>query len=372
MAEPCRVLILNERDPLHPRAGGAEVHVAEIARRLADRGFELTQAACGFRGGAAEEERGGLRILRFGPLPSYYPRVLLHCARETRRGRYDVVVEHLNKLPFLSPLHSAAPVVAVCHHLFGGTAFLQVPFPIAATVWCAERLIPTVYRRVPMVAVSESTKADLVERGVPPERIRVIHNGIQQSRAEAPPPSQRPYRMVYLGRLEPYKRIDVMLRAAAELTGRFPELEIAVIGRGQSRPELERLAEELGLGGRTRFAGFVSDAERDRILAGSRVCLCPSVKEGWGITVIEANALGVPVVATGAPGLRDAVRDGETGFLAPEGDVAAFAARAGELLAGGGAADRMSAAARAWSRRFDWDTAARDTAEVLLEARAAG
>lgn len=371
MPEPCRVLILNERDPRHPRAGGAEVHVAEISRRLSAEGFDLTLASCGFRGGAAEEFVDGMRVRRLGPLPIYYPRVVASCARETRRGRFDVVVEHLNKLPFCSPVYSAAPVVAVCHHLFGRSAFLQVSWPIAATVVASERLIPPLYRRVPFVAVSQSSKDDLVARGVAQDRIRVIHNGISSPRVEAPPLDARPCRIAYLGRLEPYKRIEVLFRAAARLVPRFPALEIVVIGRGQARPGLERAATELGVADRTRFVGFVSDAKRDELLAGARACVCPSVKEGWGITVIEANALGIPVVATDAPGLRDAVRHGETGFLAPLGDDAAFAERIAQLLGGGAEAERLSRAARRWAKRFDWDSAARDMAEVLRTARAA-
>ncbi|UCE86473.1 MAG: glycosyltransferase family 4 protein, partial [Deltaproteobacteria bacterium] len=175
----------------------------------------------------------------------------------------------------------------------------------------------------------------------------------------------------YLGRLEPYKRVDLLLRVAARLVPRFPDLEVVVIGRGQTREALERLAGELGIGARTRFAGFVSDAERDALVAGARVCVCPSVKEGWGITVIEANAVGAPVVATDAPGLRDAVRHGETGFLVPDGDEHAFEQRIGELLSLGPRAEELSQGARAWARRFDWDRVAPAFAEAFLEARGA-
>jgi glycosyltransferase involved in cell wall biosynthesis len=259
-------------------------------------------------------------------------------------------------------------VVAVCHHLFGRAAFLQVAWPIAAAVWSVERLIPYAYRRALFVAVSESTKDDLVERGVAAERIRIVHNGISTPARPPSPLAARRRRVVYLGRLEPYKRVDVMLRAVARLVDRFPDLEVRVIGRGQSRPALEQVARELGLGARTRFVGFVSDAERDRLLAEARVCVCPSVKEGWGLTVIESNAIGVPVVATDAPGLRDAVRDGETGFLVPEGDVAAFADRIGRLLADDALVARMSDAAATWADGFTWDAAADGMERVLEEA----
>ena len=127
-----RALILNERDPRHPKAGGAEVHVAEIFERLAARGHQVALAASAFAGGAARETRNGVEIRRLAPLPAYYPAAALHCARETRAGRFDVVVECLNKMPFLSPLYAREPVLGLCHHLFGEAAFLQVSWPVAS------------------------------------------------------------------------------------------------------------------------------------------------------------------------------------------------------------------------------------------------
>ena len=371
MQGPCRVLVLNERDLRHPKAGGAETHVFEIMSRLAARGFEVALLASGFAGGASEEWVDGVRVRRLGGLARYYPSVAAACARETRRGHFDVVVECLNKVPFFSPLYSAVPVLALCHHLFGETAFRQVAWPIAGAVYGLERLVPPLYRRQRFLAISESSRDDLMRRGVPGDHISVSHCGIRRPALAVPRPlRERPCCVSYVGRLEPYKRIDVLLRAVARLTGSFPELSLVLIGRGSDRPRLEALAAQLGLGARTRFAGFVSDDERDSILERSRACVCPSEKEGWGLTVIEANALATPVVASDAPGLRDSVRSGETGFLVPTGDVEVFADRIGALLRADAAAERMASAALGWSQRFDWNLAADQMALAIDTARA--
>lgn len=373
MTRGVRVLILNERDPAHPRAGGAEVHVAEISRRMSAMGYQLTQAAVGFPGAPAQEQLDGLEVIRLGRIRWYYPRAALLCARETRRGRFDVVVEHLNKLPFCAPAYSAVPVLAVDHHLFGRSAFLQAAWPVAATVVATEALIPWVYRKTPFLAVSQSSRDELVARGISPDRIGLIHNGVHLPKTPAPPIAARPCRVAYFGRLERYKRVDLLLRALASLAPRFPQLEIAIIGRGSNRAQLERLAGELGLAARTRFTDFASDELRDELLAGSRVCVCPSVKEGWGITVVEANALGVPVVATDVPGLRDAVRHDETGLLVADGPPEALVPRLAEaiaaLLADEARATRLSAGALAWARRFDWESSAAIMAEAVERTR---
>lgn len=369
MSSPCRVLVLNERDPQHPKAGGAEIHVAEIFRRLAARGYEVTLAASSFSGCKAEDEIDGMRVWRLGGLATYYPRVVVTTARATRNDEFDIVVECLNKVPFYSPIYSAVPVLAICHHLFGEVAFQQVPWPVAATVWATERLIPFFYKRVPIVSISESSRSDLIRRGIDSDKIRVDHCGIAQPTIEVDTRKPRGMRVAYVGRLEVYKNVDIMLRACAALVERFPDLEILVIGRGVARESLEALAVELGIDDRTRFTGFVSDRERDELIVQTRVCVCASEKEGWGLTIIESNALGTPVVATDADGLRDSVRDGETGYLVPSRDVDGFRSRIGELLENDELAVGMSERARAWSKNFDWDVAADAMIAAIDDAR---
>jgi len=272
-------------------------------------------------------------------------------------------------VPFCSRAYSAAPVLAVTHHLFGRSAFLQVAWPIAAGVVAIEALLPRVYRDVPFLAVSESSRRDLIERGIPGEHVDLLYNGIVPPAREPTPVSERPLRVAYLGRLERYKRIDLLVRACAQLSGRRPDLELVVVGRGAERPRLEALAAELGMGARVRFTGFVSDEERDTLLAGARVAVCPSVKEGWGLTVIECNALGVPVIATDAPGLRDAVRHDETGLLVADGPSRGFTERLvgaiDALLDDPDRLARLATAARTWAQRFDWDASAERMAQAL-------
>jgi glycosyltransferase involved in cell wall biosynthesis len=365
----CRILLLNERDPLHPKTGGAETHVYEIFKRLASRGDSVHHLSASFSGCRTTEEVQGITVHRLGPLPLYYPRAFWQTARKTREGLFDIVVECLNKVPYYSPAYSKAPVLALCHHLFGEVAFQQVPWPVAATVWTSERLIPALYRSRPLVAISDSTRRDLVARGLPSENIVVSRPGIAPASIRVDPSQIRGQGVIYVGRLEVYKKIDVMLRAMATLTPRFPEAPIVIVGRGPAQPGLEALAQELGLAGRTRFTGFVDDAERDSLLAEARVCVCPSEKEGWGLTVMEANAVGTPVVASDADGLRDSVRHGETGYLVPEGDIDGFADRIGKLLDSDGLTAKMSAASLEWANHFDWDRAADEMAEAIENAR---
>ncbi len=343
--------------------------MAEIFRRLASRGYEVTLAASSFPDCKTVDEIDGMRGWRLGGIPAYYPRVYWKTFRETRMNNFDVVVECLNKIPFYSTLYSSKPVLAIVHHLFGEVAFQQVSWPIAAAVWTTELLIPSLYKKPPFISISQSSRDDLIRRGVEPDRIRVSHCGIDKPALKVDTALPRKMRVTYVGRLEAYKNVDIMLRACAKLVEKFSELEVVVIGRGASRESLEALSRELGIEGRTRFTGFVSDEERNQLLAETRVCVCPSQKEGWGLTIIESNALGTPVVATDTDGLRDSVRDGETGFLVENCDVEGFRQRIAEILEDDDLATRMSQTALEWSRSFDWEVAADDMAVALEDAR---
>lgn len=367
---PLRILVLNERDPEHPKAGGAEVHVDRLFARLAARGHRVVQYSAGFRGSARRARIHGVEIERRGPLPAYYLGLPLRVARACRRGEFDVVVECLNKLPFYSPLYAGVPVLALCHHLFGEVAWDQAAWPIAAVVRGAELGLPLAYRGCDLLAISPSTRDDLVARGLPPERIRTSLPGIDRPARVVDPAAPRPPRLAYVGRLEAYKHVELLFEAAALLVPRHPDLELVVIGRGAERARLEARAAALGLAGRTRFTGHVDDAERDALLAGARACVFPSQKEGFGLTVVEANALATPVVARDAPGLRDSVQDGETGRLVAGDDPADWAHALAPLLEESAATLALRRSALAFSRRFDWDRAA-DELLAAIEARLA-
>ncbi|NIP58766.1 MAG: glycosyltransferase, partial [Gemmatimonadetes bacterium] len=235
-----------------------------------------------------------------------------------------------------------------------------------------ERPVPRVYRDVPTVAVSESTAEDLVRRGMPPERITVIPNGIDLE-SFRPDPDDRPFdepTLLYLGRLKRYKRVDLILRAVGLLRDEGRRVRLLVAGRGDREEALRALAGRLGLGDRVRFLGFVSEERKRRLLRRAWIHLLTSTKEGWGITNLEAAACGTPTVASDTPGLRDSVRHGETGLLVPHGDVQALAKAVARLLDDGRERRRMGEEARRFAEGFSWEGSTRRM-EEFLRARVA-
>jgi len=362
--------VLNWRDLASPWAGGAEVQIHAVAERLVGRGHEVRLLASRFPGCAPAAEIAGVQVRRHGTW--WNANFALHAAarRELATGRWDVVLEDVNKIPFFTPLVARVPVVVLVPHLFGTTIYRETNPLLGTYIWLLERPFPWVYRRCLTMPVSESTRADLLRRGIAPERAIVVHNGLDFARYQLLPPPPRSSRptLVHLGRLMRYKSADVAVRALAHVRAVLPEARLVLAGDGPDQPRLEALARRLGVAGAVEFRGFVPHAEKVRLLWESHVLLNPSPKEGWGLTVLEANACGVPVVASRRPGLVDSVRDGETGRLVPYGDAAAFAAAALELLADPALRERYAEHARAWAQRFTWDEAAIQTERVLRQA----
>jgi glycosyltransferase involved in cell wall biosynthesis len=365
-----RLLLVNWQDIENPQAGGAEIHLHEIFGRLAQRGHDITLLCGGWAGGEPRARIDGMDVHRVGTRQTFgvlaYPYF-----RRVLRSNWDLLVEDINKMPLLTPLWGAPLVAALVPHLFGGTAFLALPAPLAAAVWLSERPLGPIYRRVPFEAISESTRDDLVARGIPRHQIAVIYPGIDtvsytpSTQHRAPKPT-----FAYLGRLKKYKGVHHVIRAFAQMTNREATLEIA--GAGDYRPALERLAQSLDLGNRVRFLGRISEPEKLALLRRAWGLVFASPKEGWGITNLEAAACATPVVASNSPGIRESVRHGETGFLVPHGDAAAMAVALDRLAASRELVEELGRNARRFAETFTWERAADETERHLSRLIADG
>ena len=369
-----RILIINWRDIRNPEAGGAEVHLHETFSRIAASGHQVTLLCCRFPGATDFDHVDGIEIIRSGGKWTFNLAVPRFCRRHLAHRSYDVIIEDINKIPFLLPWFvKETPVMVLLHHLFG-TTFYRETNPVFATyLYFMERLIPWVYRGCPFEVVSGSCRDELVGMGVSADSISVVHNGLDAGIMDAPdrmdrpaaPGRKEPGLIVYLGRLKKYKNVDHLIQALAIVREEVPGARLLIAGTGDRRAALEALTRSLDLEGAVEFAGYVSESEKISLLTRAEVAAYPSSKEGWGITVIEANACGTPVVATRVSGLRDAVVDGETGLLTPPGDRKAMARALIGLLREPDERERLARNAQARSRRFTWDETARQTIQVI-------
>jgi glycosyltransferase involved in cell wall biosynthesis len=365
-----KILIFNWQDIRNPLAGGAEVHLHEIFSRVAAMGHEVTLFCSSFEGAAAEETIGGIRVVREGGRYLFNFLVPLRYRKRFARERYDVVLDDMNKLPFLTPLYVKEPLTLIVHHLFDTVIFREAILPLALYVYLAERTGVALYRRrrIPVFAVSPSTREELLKKGFRASDIEIVRNCVDHAvfRPTGLPRSPTPL-VGYMGRLKKYKSVDHLLRAFAIFLRSVPGAKLVIIGEGDDRRDLEKSAQGLGIGGSVRFTGFVSEEEKVRLLQEVWFLVNPSSVEGWGLTVIEANACGVAVIASDVPGLRDAIKDGETGMLYPYGNIDDLVDKMIRLAGDSQLRIRLGASAQEWAGTFDWQRVAEQTVALLLE-----
>lgn len=362
-----RILLVNWRDIRNPEAGGAEVHLHEVEVRLVRAGFVCIHYSHAFPGAPATEIVEGIEIHRVGGKFLFNFTVWLRARAWCRRHAIDVVLDDSNKIPFLLPWFAGKPVVAQIHHLFGRVLFHETAWPMACYVLAFEALMPSVYRGVRVLTGSESSRAELIRKGF--GRVGIAPEGADLSLYRPPAdPVKRGNVILYVGRIKKYKGLDMILDGAALLKAAFPDLRLKIAGSGDDVPRLKAKAKSLGMEGWTEFLGFVSEARKVELYGEARVVVNSSLKEGWGLTSIEANACGTPVVATDVPGLCDSVRNGETGYLVPFGDAQAFAAAVRRILGDPEAAAAMRACGLDWAAGHTWEKAYEVTRDALLAA----
>ncbi|MFI6689894.1 glycosyltransferase [Streptomyces sp. NPDC050485] len=360
------IVLCNWRDGRHPQAGGAELYCEETARQLHEAGIRVTYLTARPRGTARREETAYGTVVRGGGRLSVYVFVLLWLL--AHRRRIDGVIDSQNGIPFFSPLvlRRRTPVVQLIHHVHQAQFALWFPGPVAALGrWLEDRGSSLVYRRRAVCAVSPSSRAEI-------RRQLSLRGPVYLAPAGLDLPAARPRaragepRIVCVGRLVTQKRVDQLVRALTAVRRDLPDVRLDIVGDGDVRQDLQRLAAELGLGDAVVFHGRVPEVERDALVDSAWITATASVNEGWGLSVMEAAASGVPALAYDVPGLRDTIRDGVTGWLAEDGeDLAAALVKALRTVEAPEQAASWDQECRAWAGRFSWTATAAHLLAVL-------
>jgi glycosyltransferase involved in cell wall biosynthesis len=364
-----RVLLLNWRDMRNPEGGGSERYVERVAAGLASAGHDVTVFCAAHRAAPPDEQHDGIRYVRRGNRLTVYARALIALATG-RLGRPDVVVDTQNGFPFFARLVTRRPVVILVHHVHREQWSVVFGPRLARFGWWVESwLAPRVFRGCQYVAVSESTRRELTALGVDRRTIAVVHNGTEPVAHLGLPRGETP-EVVVLGRLVPHKRVEHALQAVATLRPEIPTLRMTVVGDGWWGERLLAEAERLGLAGTIDFTGHVDEAVKHRHLARAWVMALPSLKEGWGLAVLEAAAHGVPTVAyRSAGGVTESVIDGSSGVLVDD-SIEAMTAALRTVLTDASVRGPMSAGAREHAVGFTWAQTTASFERVLRDVLA--
>ena len=362
-----KILFLNWRDQSNPQAGGAESYTEEIAQRFAQAGALVTLFTSMFRGAEETEERNGYRVVRRGGRFGIY----LAAARYLRRhaNEFDAVVDFQNGIPFFAPLWAPAkmPVICVIHHVHQRQFDMYFRWPMNKIGQVLEgRASRRVYRKLPFVAVSPSTRADMRKELKFRNPIYIVPNGIELPRPGNARRSAEPS-IAVVTRLVPHKQLHHLVEAVPNLLAKWPDLRVHIAGSGPASEALAARVGQLGLEKVVDLPGRVSEEAKNRLLSEAWLTVAPSMAEGWGLTVMEASAVGTPAVAYDVPGLRDSVRHGVTGWLVQPGET--LAAAVSDAITELSDAERqraVEAQAMRWAANFSWDSSAERLASILV------
>jgi glycosyltransferase involved in cell wall biosynthesis len=357
------VLLLNWRDTRHPEGGGSERYVERIAEELVGRGYLVTVQCAAHDLAGPGDWQAGVRFRRRGNKFTVY----LHALVAIVLIRPDLIVDVQNGMPFCSRLVARCPVVVLVHHVHR-EQWRSALGPVGGRIgwWIESVLAPLIYAKCRYVTVSEVTRGELDELGVSRDRCTVIHNGL-----DAPPRTTEPRAadptLVAVSRLVPHKRLEHAIDVVAALAHRWPTLRLELVGDGPWLEPLRAHIRRRGVADRVVLHGWVDEPTKHRILARSWVHLCPSVKEGWGIAIVEAAAHGVPSVAyRDAGGVTESIVDSVTGLLAE--DFADLVTHVDKLLCDAELRGALGEACRHRTETFDWAHSASAFERLVLDA----
>jgi glycosyltransferase involved in cell wall biosynthesis len=363
-----RIIIANWRDPWHPEAGGAERYAWEMACALVAYGAQVRFVTARGAGQSGGEQRDGVEIVRRGGRLTVYPMVLAWLL--AHRNWADAVLDCDCGIPFFTPvvLPRRVPVLCLVHHVHTNQFGMFFPGWMARVGQFLEGPASrVVYWRGGCVAVSPSTVKAMRERLHWNGDIYLVPNGTPlptrppEARSAAQAAPEDLTRLVWIGRLVAHKRAELVVGIAAR------GFTIEVVGRGPGAAALSAAVEAAPeLTGAVHLHGFLSDEAKEDLLSRSLLHLSTSSQEGWGLTVVEAAALGVPTVAYDVEGIRDAVLDGETGWLVRDGeDLADVVERAAKELADPVRREAVAAACRAWATSLSWERSTTRMSELI-------
>lgn len=361
------ILIFNWRDTRHNWAGGAEEYIHQLAKRWVVNGNKVT-LFCGNDGVHTKNEIiDGIQIIRRGGFYTVYLWAFFYYVFHFK-GSFDVVIDSENGIPFFTPLFVAEPIFLLIHHVHQEIfrTHLFPPFSYIA-LFLEGKLMPFIYKNITVITVSESSKMETLRLGFTDKnKIIVISPGLDSTIFKPSKKTIYPS-LLYLGRLKPYKNIQTAIHAFSLIATQFPKAKFLIAGEGESRGKLSRLVHSLNLSKKIKFTGQVSNEQKRKLYAQSWLCIQPSLIEGWGITVIEANASGTPVVASNVNGLKDSIQHKKTGFLVRPHKPSDFSQTISYCFQHKTILKKLEKEAHIWSQNFSWDRSSQNFYEELYQ-----
>lgn len=362
------ILWLSWKDENHPQAGGAEVVSSEIRRRLVANGHKVKLITAKYKESLDTEIIKGVEVLRSGSRYSVYTKSR-KLFKEKLSDWPDLIVDEMNTVPFFGYKYSPdTPCVLLTYQLARKVWFYQMVHPLSLLGYLIEPLYLKVISKKydAVLTESESTKKDLMRYGFDGSKIHVFRVGMY-TKPILKIKTKQSSRLLFLGSVRPMKRTLHAIKAFELAKLKIPDLTLDIAGdySGSYGEKAHNYAMNSNFSESIVFHGKVSQEKKDELLKTSDLIVITSIKEGWGLIATEAAAYGVPAVAYNVDGLRDSIIDGQTGLLAPSGEIKSLSKVIHTALNDKSNLERMGRMALENSRQYTFENSYADFMEVI-------
>lgn len=362
-----KILMLNWRDLKNPKGGGAEVLTEGILAELAKKGHEIVLFTASFPNARKEEIVNGYKIIRRGHFYSIHILAFWYWITRFNKENFDVVIDQIHGIPFFTPLYiSKSKRFAFIHEVAKDIWFEMFPFPLSYIGYAIEYLSLQFYRNTRFITVSDSTKGDLIKTGIPQENISITPEGIIIPPEMIVPKNSNPT-ILFVGRLAPMKRVEQFLKTAAIIKKKISNLETWIVGGGEEGyvNTLKTISQDLGVN--ATFYGRPEDKMKYELMGKAHILSSASIREGYGLVILEAGTMSTPSVTYNVHGFRDVILDGNTGILSKENTPESLAESILELLRDKEKYEEISKRVREYSREFTFENAGNGFEKIISE-----
>lgn len=358
MKKQKKILILCWRDPQNPKAGGAEYVTLKHAQAWVKAGHSVTWLAAHIAGQPAAYTQNGISFVRFGTEKLFFLTVGLQYFLQTKRD-FDVIIDQVHGLPNFSAVWAPRTYkILLIHEVAGKIWEYMFSWPVSAIGQFLESFFLRVFYRSTQAWVDAvSTKNDLIAVGFDSKKVAVIPCAI----ADAPilkEAKNNTLTLLFLARLVPMKGVEYALKVFKYVLKLEPAAQLIIAGSGEAMylQKLKRLSALLKIAPAVKFVGKVSEVEKKVLLRKSHFLLHTSVKEGFGLTVLEANQQATPAAIFDVGSLNELVEDGKTGVIAPFHHEQLLAQKIVVAFQNKAEYRTLSTAASLFQKRYNWDT----------------
>ena len=363
------ILLLNWRDPWHPNAGGAEIVTFEHAKVWAKAGNTVTWLTGGYWEQKKRQEMiDGVEFLRFGGSLTIHFMVPLYLMAEGKK--YDVIVDEVHGIPFFAPLFTRTPVVAFIHEVADEIWDYMYKWPVSKIGKMLERWAFRWYRHCQIWTDAPSTIDELVGWGIPGEKCTAIPCPIVKKLSVTEEKKESDPTYIFVSRVVRMKGIEEVIKAFSFIVKEQTNAKLWIVGKGEATylDELQEMVEDYGIDGHVVFIGVVSEVAKYQYMSRAHILLHASVKEGWGLVVLEAASVGTPAVVYNVPGLKDVVKHDVSGIVVHSNSPQDMAREAIKLFKDKKRYEKFQKNGKTWEKSLRWNRVTKQSMMILSGA----